>query len=61
MAQRVMEGWESVLRETGFEMGDIPDLAASFMFARKVSEAAGASAHVRPSWETDERLDGGVP
>jgi len=42
-------------------MGDIPDLAASFMFARKVSEAAGASAHVRPSWETDERLDGGVP
>jgi len=54
MAQRVMDGWESVLRETGFEPGDISDLAASFMFARKVSEAAGAPGRVRPSWEMDD-------
>jgi serine/threonine-protein kinase HipA len=54
MAERVMGGWESVLRETGFEPGDIPDLAASFTLAREVADTL--SERSRPSWET---ADGG--
>jgi len=54
MAQRIMEGWESILRETGLEPRDIPDLAASFKLAREVSEALVVAGHLQPSWGTVE-------
>ncbi len=54
MAQRVMDGWESVLRETGFEPSDISNLVMSFTLAREIAENAVLARHLRPSWETVE-------
>ena len=51
MASRIMHGYESVLRETGLDSNDIPDLAASFNLARTVCESAGASSRLIASWE----------
>ena len=50
MASRVLDGYESVLRETGFECADIPDLADSFALARELGGRPQGRSFV-PSWE----------